>query len=1046
MDKFLAALRIKFTTIASNLNKNRRGNPLKVVYTTKVEQGKVYITFHNNNQQQCVSIKAPHVDGYGNCVIGERVQRAVGSWQFKDIEYSYWQLMTWILTGRAEEAFPQLSKKSQLERIILSFETGLAPVTVRSFQELVDGIINRLPLTGTPMETWAMCNRIVFLDPSFNSLAPKEALAYQKELNIKHFPWTSVGLSDSGMCNNNLLKTDLRKYTPFGLKHHNPMRNLYQTLGMRGREQPHVQTESMALLQRDRGVQRMGWNLMTCFLDTPLNFEDQLIVDNRHLDKFTLENKRFACFGDVKVLAGDDLSGGDVISIEPNGKALSFWVRADRAMVVDISKDTIVFNGREREVTIVSVETKHMFKEGIKLTNCHGNKGVVTFADCGHMHNDDTGQDVPIDIIVSAKTISKRKNYGQVLEVLLTLLNGDKTKTIIPDNAEIKIEQLKKSLSSRGFREDGTSTVQTQWLTGQAICGWGFWGLIKNPESQLWTRSEVTAVDNRGRRTAGTKISHIEFKGLTTIFGPKSPIVDEILTHQQGFEDVHELVQVLETMRGQANIKAVLDWSAIKPLVQGENYFHTSEELVGTITDPELLSEGFMLEIPLIYHIYTPTDTAKSIEYQLLLSSADLRTAAKPAGDNVFLNRIYVPHTGLRECWQHSTGLWGVSDIGGYLNNIVIACHELDIDDDTSSNKLLRNLNKYYEHVSRRLSTKKGEISTYALAVRYPHSVKATATLAKEGLPSNWVEIHANMARDLNVRDGDYVIAERFPCLGFKSLRIQRVRVTTDPQCEYVIRVSGNSLVSQNLDFDGDVLFLMSFQTQESNEALSDEFNNPNTQRIKYIEDANACKIPTTAPSCLDTVNLCSFDELTAEKQSEIVGSLTGTKRGTGAIVALAYNMMRIIENNVGFKDKGTNLALEVIMDTVANSVFGQKHAGVSLEDCCKEAICTADVNMMLGMGFPKEGSHKLCSIIKEEAKTLGVYNLKEHYQKHIEEGKSNIVNVIIRNKHKFYFATRSNLGPIRLLQHIEQPATDLTAHLWKRSLKLKENNDLRKM
>jgi hypothetical protein len=192
----------------------------------------------------------------------------------------------------------------------------------------------------------------------------------------------------------------------------------------------------------------------------------------------------------------------------------------------------------------------------------------------------------------------------------------------------------------------------------------------------------------------------------------------------------------------------------------------------------------------------------------------------------------------------------------------------------------------------------------------------------------------------------------------------------------------------------------------------------------------------------LDTVNIKSFDILTAEKQAEIVGALTGLKRGTGAIVALSYNMMRIIENNVGFEDKETNLALEVIMDTVANSVFGQKHAGVSLEDKCKEAVCTANIKQMLEMGFPEVGSRRLCGIIRKEASSLGIENLDRHYKNHLTKGRSNVINVIIRKKHRFYFATRSNLEPVRLLQYIESPPSDLTSHLWERSLRLKEKTD----
>jgi hypothetical protein len=1036
MENFKAALTFKLSCILANLNKYRRDNPLVVVHQMEEKNGKLWVHFFCGNGSQSLSFPIPYKDGYGNYVVGKRVVRAVGTWMHEGKEYTYWELLSWMLTGRIETAFPNAGKRSQLERLAQSFDSGTAPLTFRSFQDMVNGIVNRLPLVGTPMEAWAMCHRVMILDPTFNALTPQEALEYQQEVNRKYFPWTSIGLSDSGMINNNLLKVDLRRYTPFGLRHHNPMRNLYQALGMKGDEKSLVRSASEAALA-EQGVERRGWNWMTCFLDTPLNFEDQLILDNRHLDKFTLENRRFICFGEPKVAVGDELEEGAVLSLEPNGKPLSFWVKADRALVVDVVKDVLPFNGREREVTLIYVETKHAFKEGIKLTNRHGNKGVVSFADCGVMVDERSGEERPIDIVVSAKTIGKRRNYGQVLEALLTLSRGAEGITI-KDDVEVTLDSLKSHLSRLGYNPDGTSPVKTRWFTGRAICGWMFWGLIKNPENQLWTKADVTAEDNRGRRRAGTKISHIELKGLMTIFGPQNAIVDEILSYQQGFGDVYELVQVLEILRGKAITKPIIDWSAIKPLAQRGSYFHHKAEVSGTIVDETVLEDGFALRLPRLYHVFVPDDETKHPDYFLHPLEVDPKEKALAGGRNVFLDKVYVPPANLRKCWEHPTGKWGLSDIGGFLNNVVVACYNLK-DTVASNDVLLRALNRYFAHVSHRLSTKTGEISTYVLAVRYPHSVKATATLAKEGLPCNWIEIHEDMANNLNVGEGDYVIVERFPCLGFKSLRIQRVRVTNDPQCRFVIRVSGNSLVSQNLDFDGDVLFLMSFHSHQAKQVLAQEFHLPDALRKHYLEEANSCKQPCTASADLNSIGLVSFPELTPEKQVEIVGGLTGIKRGTGTIVALAYNLMRIIEGNVGYEDTEANLAMEVILDKVANSVFGQKHAGRSLEEECKRAICTADLRAMRKMGFPESGSRKLCQIIRREAKSLGVTNLRGHYRSHLKRGHSNVINLIVRKKHRFYFATRADLSPVRFLEHIDSEPTDLTSHLWHRGLKLME-------
>ena len=1040
MECFKAAVNLKLGAIICNLNKYRRGNPLQVLCSTSETEDSLWLHFFCGELSQSLCFPKPYDDEYKNYVIGRRVKRAVGTWNHDDKEYSYWNLMAWLLTGRIETAFAGVGKRSQLERLVMSFDSKQAPMSFRSLQDIVNGLVNKLPLTGTPMETWAMCNRVVFLDPEFDALPPQAALEYQRELNKKHFPWTSIGLSDSGMCNNNLLKQDLRRFTPFGLSHHNPMRNLYQTLGMKGTETPTIQSRSMAELTQKTGVARRGWNLMTCFLDVPANFEDQLILDNRHLDKVTAESRRFLCFGEVKVAAGDQIEEGYVLSVEPNGKPLSFWVRADHALVTAVETDTVAFNGKERHATWVYIETKHSFKEGVKLTNCHGNKGVVTFADCGTMVDEGTGEERPIDIIVSAKTVGKRRNFGQVLEALLTLTTHGR-ETVIEDDAKVSLPQLQTSLVASGYAADGTSPVRTPWFTGRTLCGWGFWGLIKNPENQLWTKAEVTATDNRGRRTAGVKLSHIEIRGLTTIFGKDNPITDEILSYQQGFDDVVELVDILGTLQGESFKKSILDWSCIKPLYQNGSYFHSRAELRYTIVDSTLGPEGFMLQLPRLYHVFVPDDENKDVEYRLISEGNNLEEASLPGGVNTFIDKLYIPRAELRDCWQHPTGTWGLSDTGGYLNNIVVACHRY-VDEGAPEDNLLRTINRYFHHVSKKLSTKRGDIATYALAVRYPHSAKATATLAKDDLPENWIEIHAEMAENLAVKTGDIVIAERFPCLGFQSLRMQRVRVTDDPACRFVIRVSGNSLVSQGLDFDGDVIFLMSFHTEAAKELLQKEYLAPDASRIGYIRAANATKVPCTKPVNITDIGLSSFNPLNAEEQAEIVVNLTGVKRGTGTVVALAYNTMRIIEGNVGFDDRETNLAMEVIMDKVANSVFAKKHAGVSLEDRCKAAICTANLKELLAMGFPAEGSERLCEIIRKEAEGVGVNDLQRHYSSHLKRGRSSIVNVIVKKKRRFYFATRSNLSPVRLRQHLDTASVDLTSYLWHRALnKRRESN-----
>jgi hypothetical protein len=112
-----------------------------------------------------------------------------------------------------------------------------------------------------------------------------------------------------------------------------------------------------------------------------------------------------------------------------------------------------------------------------------------------------------------------------------------------------------------------------------------------------------------------------------------------------------------------------------------------------------------------------------------------------------------------------------------------------------------------------------------------------------------------------------------------------------------------------------------------------------------------------------------------------------------------------------------------------------------SLESLCKEAICCADLNLMLAMDFPEEASKKLCEIISLEASDIGIEDLRKHYLRCLKEKKSNIINTIVRRKHKIYFASRSNLHPIRLLEHLRAAPNDICAYMFKTSIGLAETN-----
>jgi hypothetical protein len=101
-----------------------------------------------------------------------------------------------------------------------------------------------------------------------------------------------------------------------------------------------------------------------------------------------------------------------------------------------------------------------------------------------------------------------------------------------------------------------------------------------------------------------------------------------------------------------------------------------------------------------------------------------------------------------------------------------------------------------------------------------------------------------------------------------------------------------------------------------------------------------------------------------------------------------------------------------------------------------------ADEKALIELGFPERQTQQLCNIIRMYAQKLGVRNqrgLVEHYKRHLEEGRSHIINTIVRRFHKTYFATRANLHPIDLLDHLGMEPHDLVGHLIRTSLTRKK-------
>jgi hypothetical protein len=995
----------------------------------------VHFTFAGGDQSSVLSIPVPYKSTTGANVINSSdcVVRILNTYmvntsnvegQDNFVEMDYIEYIIW-----------KIGNTTLIERISRETMQGGLALAVGQVQRHIDSeIINALPLSETPVNDWAMNMRVVFVDPIFSQLTPDQILQYQVEKNKKWFPWTSMGLSDGVLVKNYILKEDLKKYTPFGEKLHNPQRNLYQTLGMKGDNTPILETSSADKLSAS-GITRHGWTLMTAFLDTPDTFEDQIIVDNRLKDLSVTEHRRFTSFGGVLVNTGDLLIYGAILSIEPSGEEQLFEVHNDGAVVESIKPSVANIGGSVHNINIITVAITRKFKEGTKITNRHGNKGVIRFADLGYVVDPIRGK-VPLDIVSAGTSVKRRKNFGQILEALTTLVLGIDNKIVVDDAYAPSTEEVSAGLVKHGYSTDGTCKVETSFGNFNAVCGWVFWGVSKTPEDQVWTAKETTRTDATGLRQAGNKLSSIEIRSMVTAFGIGNGMVNEVLSYSQGQELVLEELAVLQSLKGKHDPSLPTATFEEVNVCEDGRVFHPEEVIVGTIHEETFMPIGGYISLPFTYYTAVGTRSNTTVYEGAALPPEGFAQSFKT-------DKIYIPSSLLRRPWKHKSGMLGLTLIGSVLNRMIIDCKTYARTKSTDDKEIaVRSIHRYHSTVASNLSGKNGHISTYGMSVRYPNSTKGVA-VQKSSLPKDTVEIYKTMAHTLGVSHGDLVLCERFPCLGFPSLVIRRVLITDDISCKYAIRVSNNSNVCQGLDFDGDVLYLMSFFTKEAKQALHDNFSNPHPMVKKTIEELNNAKTPAMAELTLQDYELAPFEPLIAATQADIVRRATGVKAHTGPIIALCYNLMRINEIGVDYADREFHLSMEAFMEKVGQSVFDQKHGTESLQALCTEAICTANENKLVSLGFERAQAAKMCSMIKRYARELGITNLVWHHQKATTSGGSKIVNLIVRHYCKTYFASRSTLHGLYILDHINVAPKDVPSHMFKRIIqpeKLSEN------
>ena len=1035
------------------IENTKKGLFPSVGLATEVKDDTLWLRFSNlaDGQVLSIDIPLPYIENGISLIRKNEVVRATCNyWMEEDqLEIDYAAIMYNIICESAKGLVSDNLTRGYpfLQQMIFSFENNNPAITAYRFQRAINEIVNKMPLHTTNLNSYVMNNRLIIIDSEFEELrSPKECLEYQVNKAKKYFDkgWTSIGLSDGALASKNYILTkDLRKLSPFGIKYHNPQRNLYSTLGMEGDELPIIRSQSMQDLM-DQGISRTGWNLFTLFADVPDVFEDQIVVDVSHKNKLVTHTKRYQIFGRLFVAVGDKVKTGSKLGASPDDETDIFTVRCDSAVVKKISKSTTNVGGEELPIYNVIIEYKQKFKDGVKLTNLHGNKGVIRLMDLGYAIDPRTNKRRKIDVIVGAKTTGKRKNYGQIMEAEMNCIiepedwKMPESPIILQDDWATPLEAIKTMLVKRGFNKEGVWKCVTPYNKGDeelyGVCGRIFWGCINTPENQIWDKGATTVRDNKEIRKAGLKFSHIELMALKTRFGDQNPIIDEIMSYAQGSENLKELFDMISAKIGiLPENKMVRDVTNTKPLDQTNSTIVPGQYIGGTIVDEFFMPDGFVFKLPVQYQTLVGKD--EEILYEGFPKTME---QAGPLVEQIvssyLIEKIYIPSGIMRKCWRHSSGKYGLNDIGTLVNSVVTMSVRLAQDPNNEVVRMLyyTNLQNFFKRLSVIIGTKRGQLSNCGMSVRYPFSVKGVATLSTT-LPKNTIEIHRTMADQLDVNNNDTVLVERFPCLGFMSVRPQKIRVTDDIMCKYTIRASGNSLVSQNLDFDGDTLFVASFHTPEAKAALNKEWANPNKTCYEEIKRLNERKgAPHIKCYTLDDYNIKTFPELTNEEHSVIIEKNTGVKAQTGPIIALTYNVMRIVENSEIGKNQKSRVGIGVFLEKAAQSIFEQKHGGQSLHEVVINSICTGDIESLVKEKFNRGITTMITDLVKKKAASLGIFDLIKYHKKVEEKGMSNIISLIVRSQNRIYFASRSVLEGVALLKAINEPAVDVPSEMFK--------------
>ena len=1012
-------------------------NGQRINLTTRIEDNNIWFTFINGDVSSKINIPIPYEENSLKLLEYNGIVRALCDYKLEATQQrlGFLDLMYYVICDNASGIIAEsaVKKTSFIDQIALSTRNDGFVRIISNLQRAINSVVHRFPIHENSMNSFVVNHRMMIIDQSFDEIAdPRKRHLYQIEKAKKYFPTghTLMGMADSVMSSHNyLLDIDIRGLTPFGNKFHNPQRNLYSSLGMMGDELPLVRSESSQKLI-DRGITRTGWNLFTVFVDLELTWEDQILVSNRHRNKFVTYNQKFSHYGQIFVDKGDKVKYNQKLGVCQDGKFTIFREKCNNAVVKNIQETKVNVGGNIVSLHVITIELKKNFKDGVKITNTAANKGVMRMFDLGYAVDPRTGKNTPIDVIVSGKAVKKRKNYTQLLEALTNAVNDDRP-IVIDDDINMSMSSVEDSLVEAGLPRDGCWKCYTQWGIKKGVCGKVFWGITHDVESAEW--KDTTHLNGRDIRNTGQKFSTVEFRALETLFGKNNAITQEILSYAQGTDILSDVLSIVKSKRGELpNDLPIISARNVKAISNDYGTIIDVEQIDGSIVDEHLYPDGFIMELPMDFEVRFDKEKQEVIHEGVPYS--DILGVKEDEICVYTFNKIYVPGTRLRRCWRHKTGKYGLSEIGVAINNIVLTSQSYIKDPETAINTTLfyRTISLYFRRAGDMLTDKNGSVNILGMSVRYPISAKAVATLANN-LPENVVEIHKSMAAKVKVKTGDVVLVERFPCLGFMSIRPQKVKVTDDEMCRYTIRASGNSLCSMGLDFDGDVIYISSFHTNSAKELLKKEFDKPN--ELCYTEIMklnNKMGVPRSKEFTLQDYGITGFGDLTTEGHATVVDNAMGPKSFTGPVIALVYCLMRAIENSEYRDDKAIQAGVEVFLDRVGNSVFKMKHGTQSFHEIVTDSICEGDLDRLVENGFDRKISEVICHVIKTKAEGHGVYDLIKHHMDAKENGSSNIISKIVRTENLAYFVSRSSIEALKALNFLEQEPVDIPSEVYK--------------